>query len=206
MNETDLTQVRYNRIASFCDLMEILPERRYAPWRQELWAQVPAGHILEVGVGTSKNIPYYPPAAEITAIDLAPGMLARAQRRSEALGRTLDLRQGDVQHLDFPDNTFVAAVATFVFCSVPDPLLGLRELGRVVRPGGQILLLEHVHAPNPALGRLMDLLNPVVVRLLGANINRRTVENVQRAGPHIQQVRDIGLRGIFKIIRAQPDH
>ncbi len=88
MNETDLTQVRYNRIAPLYDLMEILPERRYASWREALWAQVPAGHILEVGVGTGKNIPYYPPAAEITAIDLAPGMLARAQRRAKALGQT----------------------------------------------------------------------------------------------------------------------
>jgi len=88
----------------------------------------------------------------------------------------------DAQHLDYPGASFDAVVATFVFCSVPDPVAGLREARRVLRPGGQLLLLEHVRSENPVAGKLMDWLNPLVVRLAGANINRRTVENVRLAG------------------------
>ncbi len=202
--QTDLTRARYNRIAPIYDLMEILPERRFTPWREQLWDQAPAGQILEVGVGTGKNFPYHPEGAVITGIDLSEEMLARAQRRAQALGRELDLRQMDVQQLDFPDDTFDAAVATFVFCSVPDPVLGLRELSRVVKPGGRIFLLEHVRIDRPIIGRIMDFLNPLVVRLYGANINRRTVENVRRSGLNVESVTNLGPLDVVKLIIAQP--
>ena len=130
-------------------------------------------------------------------------MLERARRKAARLGLPADLRLGDAQALPFPDNAFDAAVATFVFCSVPDPVQGLRELRRVVRPGGFVLLMEHVRSPNPLLGRLMDLLNPLVVRITGANINRDTVENVRRAGLAVEEVVDLGAGGIFKRIRAR---
>ncbi|GAB4528446.1 MAG: class I SAM-dependent methyltransferase [Anaerolineales bacterium] len=201
--ETRRTRARYQCLAPFYDLMEILPERRFASWRRRFWAQVQGERILEVGVGTGKNMPYYPPQAQVTAVDLTPGMLARAQKRATALGRPVNLLLGDVQSLDFPDDTFDAAVATFVFCSVPDPIQGLRELGRVVRPGGQILLMEHMRAPHPLLGRVMDWLNPLVVRVMGANINRRTVENVQRAGLSIEGVENLDPGGIFRWIFAR---
>ena len=204
--ETARTRARYNRIAPLYDLLEILPERRFIPWRRQLWAQVPAGQVLEVGVGTGKNFPYHPLDAIITAIDLSEGMLARARRKAQVAGRELDLRLMDVQQLDFPDNTFDAAVATFVFCSVPDPVLGLRELGRVVKPEGRIFLLEHVRIDRPVIGPLMDLLNPLIVRLYGANINRRTVENVQRSGLALEAVTDLGPLGVVKLIVARPAH
>jgi ubiquinone/menaquinone biosynthesis C-methylase UbiE len=130
-------------------------------------------------------------------------MVERAKQR--AAKQRIDARivEGDVQSLEFSDDSFDAAAATFVFCSVPDPVLGLRELARVVRPGGSIFLMEHVRSKTPLLGRLMDVVNPVVRSLMGPNINRDTVRNVQRAGLAISQVENLGRGGIFKIIHAR---
>ena len=96
-------------------------------------------------------------------------MLDIARRRAHGLDLAADLRLDDAQALEFPDASFDTAVATFVFCSVPNPVLGLREMRRVVQPGGRVLLLEHVRSANRLLGALMDAMNPVVVRMLGAN-------------------------------------
>ena len=199
---TAVTQARYQRLAPFYDRMEGLVERRYQPWWRRLWALVNGPEVLEIGVGTGKNIPFYPPDLPITAIDLTPGMLERAQRRAAVAGAQVDLRLGDAQQLDFPGNTFDEVVTTFVFCSVPDPVMGLQEAVRVLKPGGRLLLIEHMRSASPLLGALMDALNPLVVRMMGANINRRTVDNVQRSGLRVQKVEDVGMGGIFKLIVA----
>lgn len=202
--ETAVTEARYDRIAPFYDAMQWLNERAvFQQWRQELWPRIPAGRILEVGVGTGKNMPYYPPGMPVTAIDLSEGMLARARRQARELNLEVDLRQMDVQQLIFPDASFDTVVATFVFCSVPEAVQGLREVGRVTHPGGDIWLLEHVRVDRPVIGPLMDVLNPLVVRMMGANINRQTVENVKRAGLTIVSIENV--KGdLVKLIHARP--
>lgn len=203
-SDTAVTAARYDRIAPIFDAMEWLMERAaFREWRARLWSRVPPARVLEVGVGTGKNIIFYPTEAQVTAIDISPRMLARARRRAATLARDVDLRLMDAQRLEFNDGVFDAAVATFVFCSVPNPQMGLRELGRVVRPGGDIWLLEHVRLERPFAGRVMDALNPLVVRLVGANINRRTVENVRHAGLTVVGVEQVK-GSLVKLIHARP--
>jgi len=202
---TAKTRNRYDRVAGLYDISEAPIERLfYAPWRKRLWAGVKGPEVLEVGVGTGKNMPYYPDSVQVTAIDLSEGMLSRARRLAKTLGLDADLRQMDAQKLDFPADSFDTVVATFVFCSVPDPVIGLKELGRVCKPDGEIRLIEHMRARSEALGVLMDAANPLVVRTMGPNINRRTVENVTKAGLEIERVEDLSVQGIFKLIIAKP--
>jgi len=200
---TELTKRRYNRIAPLYDLMEGIVERSsYSRWRQLLWSKVEDTHILEVGVGTGKNFPHYPKNTEITAVDLSEEMLKRARDKADRQKINVHLEQMDVQNLKFGDNVFDTVVASFVFCSVPDPIRGLMELQRVCKPGGKVALLEHVLSANHILSWLMNLANPIVERLTGANINRRTVENVIKSGLTVEQVTDLGA-GIFKLIEAR---
>jgi ubiquinone/menaquinone biosynthesis C-methylase UbiE len=184
--------------------MESLPEAFFSGWRRRLLARA-GGKILEVGVGTGKNFPYYPPGADVTGVDISDRMIIIAKRKAVEHGLPFRIEEGDVQNLACPDDSFDTAVATFVFCSVPDPVRGLRELRRVVRPGGLVLLLEHVRIDMPVMGPLMDLLNPLVVRVVGANINRRTVENVKAAGLVIEEMEHLGPMKMVKMMVARPD-
>jgi ubiquinone/menaquinone biosynthesis C-methylase UbiE len=201
--ETQATRARYNRLAPVYDQMEFLIERRFRSWRQKLWSQVPPGRVLEVGVGTGKNMPYYPQDVKVVGIDLSDRMLAQARQRAREDGVEVELHEMDAQSLEFEDDSFDAAIATFVFCSVPDAIRGLQQLARVIKPEGQIFLLEHVRVNQPLIGSLMDLLNPLVVRIMGANINRRTEENVRRAGLVVERVEALAPGGLVKLIVAQ---
>jgi ubiquinone/menaquinone biosynthesis C-methylase UbiE len=204
INNYDSTIVRnrYQRISPFYNVMEILPERMYISWREELWSLVKGPEVLEVGVGTGKNIAFFPDGVKVTGVDLTQGMLEQARNRAAILKRDATLLLGDAQSLEFPDAAFDTVIATFVFCSVADPVQGLREVSRVVKPGGQVLLLEHVRSAKPILGELMDFLNPALVRVTGANINRRTVDNVRGAGLSIDHVENLGVGDIYKMIIA----
>lgn len=182
--------------------MQRLNERRFAPHRAALWGRVQGPRVLEVGVGTGMNIPLYPRGMRITAIDLSSRMLERARKRVQ-VDASVELLEADVQDLPFPDAHFDTVVATFVFCSVPDPILGLRELKRVLVPGGKLLLMEHVLSTRPVLRRIMRLLNPMVRPMMGANIDRETVENVLRAGLVELQVKDLGPLDIVKEIAVR---
>jgi ubiquinone/menaquinone biosynthesis C-methylase UbiE len=175
---------RYNRVARFYDFEQSVGMGLvFRSLRRELWKRAPeTGRILEIGVGTGINMQHYPPRAEMTAIDISEKMLSRASKRAGKLGREVNLRIMDAQELGFDDGAFDAVVATCVFCSVPDPVKGLREAWRVLRPGGRLLLLDHVRSDNAVAGKIMDWLNPLVVRMEGANINRRTEDNVRAAG------------------------
>ncbi len=200
---TRLTRARYDRIAGIYDRLERRIEtQRFQQWRTMLWSHVRGPRVLEIGVGTGKNMPFYRQDWQITAIDLSPRMLEQAKRRAEREHVAVDLRLADAQALPFADASFDTVIATFVFCSVPDPAQGLREVVRVLAPFGQLLLLEHVLSHKAFLRPLMHLVNPLMVRMSGANINRETLQNVERAGFAIQHVDDLW-GDIFKFIEAE---
>ena len=152
----------------------------FAQARARLFAGL-RGTILEVGVGTGRNLPYYPQDARMIALDLSRGMLERAEHRARALSRHVVFVVGDVEDLPFEDGSLDAVVGSGVFCCVPDVARGFREIKRVLKPGGKIVLLEHIR-PHGVLGLLFDLLDPLVSRLMGSHINRRTLESMRAAG------------------------
>ncbi|HLR73507.1 MAG TPA: class I SAM-dependent methyltransferase [Pseudogracilibacillus sp.] len=169
---------RYNRISYVYNWMDQMIRKK---WRKQLLSNLD-GEILEVGIGTGSNLPYYPDHIHLTGIDFSKGMLSHARKQAKQLSFPLKLLEMDAQEMTFEDNTFDFIVATCVYCSVPNPAQGMKEMRRVCKPDGEILLLEHMRSDNPILGKAMDVINPIVVGTYGANINRRTMENINRAG------------------------
>ncbi|BCJ98453.1 class I SAM-dependent methyltransferase [Anaerocolumna chitinilytica] len=173
---------RYNRIASVYDIFEQPMELMlFKKWRTEVLSSL-NGKCLEVGVGTGKNIPFYPDGIDMTAIDFSEKMLEKAKDKANVLKKNIEFFHMDVQNMDFKDNTFDNVFTTCVFCSVPDPVKGLMEIKRVCKPDGKIIMIEHVRSEIKVIGLIMDVLNPITVNLYGANINRKTVDNVRKAG------------------------
>jgi len=196
---------RFDGIAGYYDtVFDRLERRVMRRWRERIWREVCGGRALEVGVGTGYNTPYYPPRIGVTAVDVSLRMLFRTRAKLTAKGMTIPaLAQMDVQRLAFADGSFDCAVATLVFCGVPDPIQGLRELARVVRPGGRIILLEHMRALSKPLARAMDFMNPLAWKIIGEDINRDTVANIRAAGLHVLKDESLWARGIVRLIVAE---
>jgi len=144
------------------------------------------GDVLEVAIGTALNLPYYPAEVRLTGIEWSPAMLAHARRRAEQLGRAVTLREGDAQALPFPDGSFDTVVCTLSLCAIPDDQRAVGEMIRVLRPGGRLLLLDHVAGsawPVRAVQRLLEL---VTVPIGGEHFLRRPLRHVQAAGLDIE--------------------
>lgn len=180
----DDLQHRYERIAPFYDLLDLPFEYgRYRSIRPRLFQGL-SGRLLDAGVGTGRNMPFYPPGSEVVGVDLSPAMLKRAEARRNLSPAAVQLVEMDLSRLAFPNASFDAAVATFVFCTLPEGLQvpSLRELGRVVRPKGTIRLLDYTRPQGRVLQMVTRLWEPWVGWAFGARFDRPTELRLSEAG------------------------
>ncbi len=197
---TRKVQKRYDRVAAVYDILDKIS---IPFWMREKAVSFAQGRVLEIGVGTGINLPLYSEDCDLTAIDISPRMLQKAQHRADKFNIAVELKQMDVQRLDFSDCSFDTVLAACVFCSVPDPIIGLKEVRRVCKSDGRVILLEHMRSERPLLGLMMDFINPLFFYTIGNNINRRTMENVIKSGLHIERVENLKA-DIYKLILASP--
>ncbi len=177
-------------------------ERRlFADGRQWVCAQA-AGDVLEVAIGTGRNLPYYPAGIRLSGIDLSPAMLELARRQAQQLDVEVDLRLGDAQALDLPDASFDTVVCTLSLCAIPDERRAVAEMARVLRPGGRLLLLDHVAGAPRWVRAIQWLLEQVTRPLGGEHLRRRPLLQVQAEGFQIQR-RERGKLGIVERLAAR---
>lgn len=166
------------------------------------WACAQArGCTLEIAVGTGRNLEHYPRGIDLTAVDLSTGMLGRARQRAADLPMEVDLRQGDAQRLAFPDAAFDTVVCTLSLCAIPDAQRAADELARVLRPGGQALLVEHGASPRRLVRAVERLLEPLMLRFECDHLTRRAEDHLQAAGLEVTHLERSRL-GIMRRVRA----
>jgi len=196
------TQRKWDSASRTFDFFSFAEDRRLGAEKQRLFAKM-RGAALMVGVGTGNDFKFFPPNMHVAAIDISPKMLERAAKKAPAYSGTIDLREMDVCNLDFPDASFDTVASAFTFCSVPRPVEGLVELRRVLKPGGQLLMFEHVRSRIGPFAILMDLMTPLS-RRAGPELNRDTVGNVEKAGFRLRRVENVYL-DVVKAIEATKD-
>lgn len=146
------------------------------------------GEVLEIAIGTGRNLPYYPAEVTLTGIDLSSAMLAHARRRAATLGRAVTLIEGDAQSLPFADASFDTVVSTLTLCSIPDEQQAVQEVWRVLRPGGRFVALEHVGSPQPIIRGIERLLEPLAIRFQGDHLLREPAAAAEAAGFTVEGV------------------
>lgn len=193
---------KWNRAARALDSKDRGEEARYGPYKRSLFSRA-RGRTMLVAAGTGIDFKYLPEGLDVTAVDFSPRMLAFAEKRIGESASPIELVEADVQALDFEDAAFDTVITSCTFCSVPDPVAGLREVRRVLKDDGRLLMFEHVRASNPWLGFMMDVMNPLV-RRFGPDINRRTADNVRAAGFRIEREFNVYLDMVklFEAVKA----
>ncbi|MBW2287320.1 MAG: class I SAM-dependent methyltransferase [Deltaproteobacteria bacterium] len=196
-----VTKKKWDRASANFDLMAGYgPEKRWAPFKRQLFSRMGDGKILFLAIGTGLDIQFFPEGRSITGIDISEGMLEKAKGRAEGYSGSLELRQMDVHDMPFAEGEFDQVFTSCTFCSVPNPIQGLEALRRVLKPGGELHMFEHTGSRYFPFSLMMNLMTPLS-RQVGPEMNRPTVENVRAAGFTLDEVTHVYL-DVVKTISA----
>lgn len=193
----DKTSASYDKQMRFCDRVLLADSRS--------WVGTQAtGNTLEVAIGTGLNLPFYPGEVRLTGIDFSPAMLAVARRRAGQLGRAADLSEADALALPFPDASFDTVVCTFSLCAIPDEHRAVSEMNRVLRPGGLLLLADHIAGAAWPVRAIQRILEVVTVPLQGEHFLRRPLRQVQAEGFQIERQERFKLGLVERLAARKP--
>jgi len=194
-------KAKFDRIAKNYDFLKSGDTRRWAKAQLKFFRQL-RGRVLYVGIGTGQEIAHFPAGLHITAIDISGNMLAQCRSRADRYPGSIGLVLMNTESLAFPDNTFDTILTVCTFCSVEHPDQGLKELRRVLTPGGKILMFEHVLSRNPVFALILKSMSFITARLSGTHLDRDTVGNLKKAGFAVDSERNVYL----DIVKAIAGH
>lgn len=196
-----VTQAKWDKMAPRFDSMAAKgAEARWKPFKSALFANM-KGKVLFMALGTGLDIPAFPPGQDITAIDISPKMIEQAQKRIAEYDGTIHAEVMDVHDMAYHEGSFDQAFTSCTFCSVPNPVEGLKAIYRVLKPGGELFMFEHTGSRFHPFGRMMDLMTSLTERI-GPSMNRDTVSNVRAAGFEVVEVENVFL-DVVKMIKAR---
>jgi ubiquinone/menaquinone biosynthesis C-methylase UbiE len=188
---------KYDRQMSFFDRL------LFAGGREWVCGQA-AGDVLEIGVGTGRNLPHYGEGVRLTGVELSPAMLEIARARARELGREVDLRVGDAQALELPDQSFDTVVCTLSLCTIPDDRAAVAEVRRVLRPSGRFHLLEHVRSPLLPIRVAQRLLEPLAVRFEADHLLREPLKHLRAEGFEVESLERSKLGIVERVAARKP--
>jgi ubiquinone/menaquinone biosynthesis C-methylase UbiE len=194
---------KYDQFARWYDLVEGVPNLLGVRKLRRRLLRHASGNVLEVAVGTGMNLPYYPPGCRIIAVDISTEMLNVARQRAAKLSMDVSFSLADAATLPFSGKSFDTVVSSLTTCTFPRPVAALREMARVCRTDGRVLLLEHGRSNREWLGRWQDSLADRFVNQLGCHWNREPIKLVGEASLKVTKARRVFF-GIFHQIEAEP--
>lgn len=200
MNEKAIA--KWDRAVNFLDSAKRTEHIRYGVYKQSLFSKA-TGKIMLVAAGTGADFKYFAEGTDVTAIDFSPKMVERATEEAKKSRADIKVVEADVTDLNFEDKSFDSVVTSCTFCSVPEPVKGLKEVRRILKDDGKMFMFEHVRPTNFFLGVMMDIMNPVA-KMFGPTINRRTADNVTKAGFRITREYNVYLDMVklFEAVKA----
>jgi ubiquinone/menaquinone biosynthesis C-methylase UbiE len=202
--ETARVRAVWEREADAYDRMMPRVERLFFGGGREWVCSRAAGDVLEIAIGTGRNLLFYPPGVRLTGLDVSPATLGVARRRSEQLGVGATLLEGDAQDLPFPDGSFDTAVCTLALCTVPDDARAVGEVARVLRPGGRFLLLEHVGSPLAPVRAVEWLIQALTFWHERDHMTREPLIHLRAQGFHVEELERSKLGVVERVAARRP--
>ena len=203
-NETERVRGIYEEVADKYDRLIGLPERLLFKGGRQWTCSQARGEVLEIALGTGRNLSHYPRGVRLTGVELSPAMVELARRRAGELGIVADLREGDAQNLPFVDDSFDTVVSTLSLCTIPDDRRAVAEAARVLRSGGRLLLLEHMRSPNPIVRAAQRLLDPLTVHFQADHLLREPLDHLQGTGLELENLERSKQSLVERVVAYKP--